>query len=113
MASAGAGSAGAAWGSAAPAREPAVSAADGWGSQVGDWGRVVMETVGLGLFFEDLPVGSLASRRVIVRWSDGTEGEGLRWYADEVLVCEGDVVGKTRPELQGLHFHRDRDWLQS
>jgi hypothetical protein len=32
------------------------------------------------LYFEDLPVGSVASRRVVVRWSDGTEGEGLRWY---------------------------------
>lgn len=63
--------------------------------------------------FEDLPIGSLASRRVIVRWSDGTEGEGLRWYGDEVLVCEGDVLGKTRSELQALHFRRDRDWLQS
>jgi hypothetical protein len=25
-----------------------------------------------------------------VRWSDGSEGEALRWYADEILVCEGD-----------------------
>ena len=63
--------------------------------------------------FEDLPIGSLASRRVIVRWSDGTEGEGLHWYGDEVLVCEGDVLGKTRAELQALDFRRDRDWLQS
>jgi hypothetical protein len=63
--------------------------------------------------FENLPIGSLASRRVIVRWSDGTEGEGLRWYGDEVLVCEGDVLGKTRAQLHALHFRRDRDWLQS
>jgi hypothetical protein len=34
------------------------------------------------LAFEDLPPGSLASRRAVVRWSDGTEGEALRWYAD-------------------------------
>jgi hypothetical protein len=27
------------------------------------------------LRFEDLPVGSLASRRAVVRWSDGSEGE--------------------------------------
>ena len=63
--------------------------------------------------FEDLPPGSLASRRAVVRWSDGTEGEALRWYADEVLVCEGDLIGKTQAELRSLHFRRDRDWLQS
>ena len=65
------------------------------------------------LRFEDLPSGSLASRRAVVRWSDGTEGEALRWYADEVLVCEGDLVGKTEAELRSLHFRRDRDWLES
>jgi len=35
--------------------------------------------------FEDLPVGDRGSRRAVVRWSDGTEGEALRWYADEIL----------------------------
>ena len=72
-------------------------------------GPVVEEVLG----FEDLPVGCLASRRVVVRWSDGSEEEGLRWYGDEVLVCEGDLVGKTREELRSLHFRRDREWLQS
>lgn len=65
------------------------------------------------LRFEELPVGSLASRRAVVRWSDGTEGDCLRWYGDEVVVCEGDVVGKTREQLRSLHFRRDREWLQS
>jgi hypothetical protein len=55
----------------------------------------------------------MASRRAVVRWSDGTESEALRWYADEVLVCEGDLIGKTQDELRSLHFRRDRDWLQS
>lgn len=45
------------------------------------------------LCFEDLPLGSLASRRALVRWSDGTEGEALRWWSDEILVC--DLIGKT------------------
>jgi hypothetical protein len=42
------------------------------------------------LRFEDLPLGSAGSRRAIVRWSDGTEGAALTFYADEVLFCEGD-----------------------
>jgi hypothetical protein len=63
--------------------------------------------------FEDLPLGSRGSRRAIVRWSDGSEGEALSWYADEILICEGDLIGKTREQLRALHFRRDRDWLQS
>jgi hypothetical protein len=39
---------------------------------------------------EDPPPGSLAGRRMIVRWSDGTEGEAVRFYRDEVLFSEGD-----------------------
>ena len=62
---------------------------------------------------EELPPGSLASRRAIVRWSDGTVGEAVRFYADEVLFCEGDLVGKSRDAIRSLHFRRDRDWLQS
>ena len=42
------------------------------------------------LRFEDLPPGSLASRRPLVRWSDGSESEAVRWYADDILDCEGD-----------------------
>lgn len=65
------------------------------------------------LRFEELPVGSLASRRVVVRWSDGSEGEGLRWYGDEAVICEGDLIGKTSEQLRSLHFRRDREWLQA
>jgi hypothetical protein len=63
--------------------------------------------------FEDLPAGSLASRRAVARWTDGTEGERLRWSGDQVLVCEGDLIGKTSEQLRSLHFRRDHDWLQS
>jgi hypothetical protein len=63
--------------------------------------------------FEDLPLGSRGSRRAVVRWSDGSEGEALSWYADEILICEGDLIGKAREQLRSLHFRRDRDWLQS
>ena len=62
---------------------------------------------------EDLPLGSLASRRAVVRWSDGSEGEALRWYSDEVNFSEGDLLGKSREQIRSLHFRRDRDWLQS
>jgi hypothetical protein len=40
-------------------------------------------------------------------------GEALRWVSDEVLVSEGDLIGKTKEQLRSLHFRRDRDWLQS
>jgi hypothetical protein len=39
---------------------------------------------------EDLPPGSLAGRRMIVRWSDASQGEAVRFYQDEVLFSEGD-----------------------
>jgi hypothetical protein len=64
------------------------------------------------LRFEELPPGSPGSRRAIVRWSDGTEGEGITFYDDEVLFCEGDLVGKSREQIRSLHFRRDRDYLQ-
>ena len=48
-----------------------------------------------------------------MRWSDGSEAEAIRRYADETLIGEGDLIGKTRDQLSSLHFRRDRDWLQS
>ena len=63
--------------------------------------------------FEDLPPGSRGTRRAIARWSDGTESEVLTWYADKILICEADFIGKTRQQLRSVHFRRDRDWLQS
>ena len=65
------------------------------------------------LRFEDLPPGSRGTRRAIARWSDGTESEALTWYADEILICERDLIGKTQEQLRSVHFRRDRDWLQS
>jgi hypothetical protein len=65
------------------------------------------------LRFEDLPFGSRGTRRAVARWSDGSENGALTWYADEILICEGDLLGKTRAQLRSLHFRRDRDWLQS
>lgn len=64
------------------------------------------------LRFEDLPPGSLASRRAVARWSDGSEGESLRWYG------EGALRGRPGRQdrgvtLRSLHLRRDRDWLQS
>ena len=73
----------------------------------------IRPTVTAILRFEDLPLGSRGTRRAIARWSDGTESEALTYYADEILICEGDLIGKTREQLRFLHFRRDRDWLQS
>jgi hypothetical protein len=63
------------------------------------------------LAFESLPIDAPASRRAIVRWSDGSTGEALRWYDDEILICEGDLLGKTAEELRRLKGRRDRDYL--
>ena len=71
--------------------------------------RVVVEVTA----FEALPPGDSGSRRALVRWSDGSTGEALRWYDDEILFCEGDLIGKTEAELRSLHFRRDRDFLRS
>jgi hypothetical protein len=64
--------------------------------------------------FTPVPVHERGSRRAVVRWNDGTTGEALRWYDDEILVCEGDLLGKTADELCSLvhrrdlqHLHRD------
>lgn len=65
------------------------------------------------LHFEAPPPGPLASRRALVRWSDGTESEALRLYGDEILICEGDLIGETCDQIRSLLFRRDRDWLSS
>jgi hypothetical protein len=67
------------------------------------------------LRFESLPLGQRGDRRVVVRWSDGSEGPALSWYSDEVMFCEGDFLGKTEAQIRGLLllFKRDRDWLQA
>jgi hypothetical protein len=65
------------------------------------------------LRFEALQPGARGSHRAVVLWSDGSEGEALTWYADEIVISEGDLIGKTREQLRSLHFRRDRDWLQS
>jgi hypothetical protein len=61
--------------------EPSTVEHDGTLTAVNSVAPVVEEV----LRFENLPVGSLGTRRAVVRWSDGTEGEGLKWYGDEVL----------------------------
>jgi hypothetical protein len=33
-------------------------------------------------FEEELPLGSRGSRRAMVPWSDGSQAQALRWYAD-------------------------------
>jgi hypothetical protein len=63
--------------------------------------------------FEALPLGARGSRRALVRWSDGTEGEALRWYHDEIRVTEDDLIGRTADEIKRLHFRRDRAFLRS
>jgi hypothetical protein len=58
------------------------------------------------------PAPGEGRRDVIVRWSDGSTSCALSYFADEILVSEGDMVGKTAAELRSLHFRRDREYLQ-
>jgi hypothetical protein len=55
--------------------------------------RAPSPTVEEVLRFEDLPLGSLGTRRAVVRWSDGTASETRAWYGDEVL-SPVDHVGR-------------------
>lgn len=71
-----------------------------------------MPIVGDVIRFEDFPAGALASRRATVRWSDGSEGKAVRFYVDEVLIGEGDLVGKSRREIRSLRNRRDSDWVR-
>jgi hypothetical protein len=66
--------------------EPSAIAGNGTLTAVNSVAPVVDEV----LRFEDLPIGSLGTRRAVVRWSDGSEGEGLKWYGDKIMICEGD-----------------------
>jgi hypothetical protein len=70
--------------------------------------RVIHEIIA----FEALQQTAPGSRRAVVRWSDGAVGEALRWYDDEVLFCEGDLIGRSEAALRSLHFRRDRDYLR-
>ena len=44
---------------------------------------------------------------LIVRWSGGTESEAPRFYADELLISEGDLVGKTQEHVRAVGHRRD------
>jgi hypothetical protein len=61
--------------------------------------RLVVEVVAI----EPLPLGANASRRAVVRWSDGSEGEALRWFDDEILFSEGDH-GNSRLMSSGVRM---------
>jgi hypothetical protein len=58
------------------------------------------------------PTPGEGRRHLVVRWSDGSASRALSYFADEILISEGDLVGKTAAELRALHFARDRDYLQ-
>jgi hypothetical protein len=58
------------------------------------------------------PTPGEGRRHVVVRWSDGSTARALSYFADEILVSEGDMIGKTAAELHELHFARDREYLQ-
>jgi hypothetical protein len=71
-------------------------------------GSETSPTVAEVLRFEDLPLGSRGTRRAVVRWSDGSEGDALTWYADEILVCEGDHGNSRLMALGSRTLRRER-----
>jgi hypothetical protein len=58
-------------------------------------------------------MGATGSRRAVASWSDGSTSQVARWYDDEILFSEGDLIGKSSAEVRALHFRRDKDWLSS
>jgi hypothetical protein len=71
--------------------------------------RVVVEAVAI----EQLPIGANASPTRRGRVERRDVGEALRWFDDEILFTEGDLLGKAEAQLRSLHFKRDRGYLQS
>jgi hypothetical protein len=51
--------------------------------------RVVVEV----LRFEAVPHEKPGSRQAVARWSDGSEGIGLTWYDDEILLVKATFWG--------------------
>jgi hypothetical protein len=49
----------------------------------------------------------------MVRLSDGAMGAAIRWYGDEVLFPQCDLIGDTPEQLRSAHFRRDRYCLRS
>jgi hypothetical protein len=82
-------------------------------SRTRDPSRATAPTVTAVLAFEALPLGRRGSRRAIVRWSDGTQGEALRWFDDEIAVREADLLGRAADEIRRLHFGGDRAFLRA
>lgn len=69
-------------------------------------------TVTAVLAIEPLALGEPGgSVRAQVRWSDGTEGEALRWYDDELAITAEQLLGRSADELRTLHFALDRAYL--
>jgi hypothetical protein len=49
---------------------------------------------------------------LIVRSSDGTESEAPRLDADESLISDGDLVGKTQDQVRAVGHRRDVEYLR-
>jgi len=61
---------------------------------------------------EQAPPGTAGQRMLIVRWPDATESEVPRFYADEILISEGDLVGKTQEQVRAVGHPRDVEYLR-
>lgn len=55
------------------------------------------------------PAAGEGRRRVMVRWSDGSTGHALSYFPDEILVSEGDMIGKTVKHELAIAYGDRRD----
>lgn len=47
-----------------------------------------------------------------MKWSGGTESEAPRFDADELLISEGDLVGKTQEHVRAVGHRRDVEYVR-
>lgn len=61
---------------------------------------------------EQSPPGTAGQGMLIVRWSDGTASEAPRLYAEESLISDSDLAGKTWEQVRAVGHRRDVEHLR-
>lgn len=50
---------------------------------------------------------------ITAKFDDGSEGELLRYYPDEISFSEAELIGLTVEEARRLHYKKDLAYLRS